>query len=245
MAALIPAAALAQGAALPTTEEAAEGWIALFDGETLFGWNEIGGGNWEVVDGVLTCSGGHGGGALMTTSVFGDFELIAKMRPGKETTAGLELRGSADGHPTDTGGVAVTLVGPKQDDIPWSEVRVVAQGSTISVAINGDKPVEMEAKAAQGRIGIQWHNRRKVEVASIKLRPIAMAPLFNGKDLSGWNIIPGRDSEFSVIDGLADPLFDPRRELLHALMNADLNDDGVINGVDLGIFATSFGLILD
>jgi hypothetical protein len=40
-----------------------------------------------------------------------------------------------------------------------------------------------------------------VEVAELALRPLNLKPLFNGTDLTGWNIIPGHKSEFNVVDG--------------------------------------------
>jgi len=63
-------------------------------------------------------------------------------------------------------------------------------------------------KRLRGHIGIQYHRyhgggRRgpKVEVSEVKLRPLTLKPIFNGKDLDGWNIIPGHQSEFKVVDG--------------------------------------------
>ncbi|NQT12598.1 MAG: DUF1080 domain-containing protein, partial [Planctomycetes bacterium] len=36
-----------------TPEELAEGWILLFDGESLFGWRAASEANWAVEDGVI------------------------------------------------------------------------------------------------------------------------------------------------------------------------------------------------
>ena len=35
----------------------------------------------------------------------------------------------------------------------------------------------------------------------MRLRPVHLTALFNGEDLSGWNVIPGRKSKFAVVDG--------------------------------------------
>jgi len=71
----------------PVSEEvqADEGWISLFDGETLDGWkrynaDEIGS-LWTVEDGMIVCysqGGGEAeadGGSLITVEQFGNFEL--------------------------------------------------------------------------------------------------------------------------------------------------------------------------
>ncbi len=38
-------------------------------------------------------------------------------------------------------------------------------------------------------------------MSEAKLKPLNLKPIFNGEDLTGWNVIPGHKSEFSVIDG--------------------------------------------
>ena len=36
------------------------GWVTLFDGKSLDGWNQIGDSNWKVADGVLVADKGNG-----------------------------------------------------------------------------------------------------------------------------------------------------------------------------------------
>lgn len=196
------APALAQGnAAMPTPDEISQGWIALFDGESLFGWNNIGGADWKVVDGVLTCEGGRGAGWLATTSIFGDFELVVKLRVSPESSSGVVVRSALEGHPSETGSGVVTIAVPKGGASEWQEVKVTAAGSDVKATVDGKDVGALACSRAQGFIGIQYHNKGKVEVASAKLRPTTSTPLFNGKDLEGWEIIPGHKSEFSVMDG--------------------------------------------
>lgn len=78
-----------------TEEEKAAGWQLLFDGATLDGWKRYNsdtiGPLWSVKDGAIMCDGsglgegsGNMGGSLMTTSDFGNFELMVewKITPG-------------------------------------------------------------------------------------------------------------------------------------------------------------------
>ncbi|MEQ8208550.1 MAG: DUF1080 domain-containing protein [Lacipirellulaceae bacterium] len=74
-----------------TAEQIAQGWLSLFDGETLFGWKHTSDANWRVENGVIKVDSGKQGW-LMTTSQFADFELILEYRCPKETNSGVFLR---------------------------------------------------------------------------------------------------------------------------------------------------------
>ncbi|HNR30515.1 MAG TPA: DUF1080 domain-containing protein [Candidatus Hydrogenedentes bacterium] len=190
-------AASAQG------QTVAEGqWINLFDGESLFGWTVFGDGEWKVEEGVLVCERGTGGW-LATTCQFKDFELAAKMRVKPGCSTGLVVRGGLEGHPSENGSAVVTLAEPKESEAAWREIVVKALGDEISATIDG-QPVEgLKAGRARGYVGVQYHhnNRARVEVAELRLRPLALEAIFNGENLDGWNIIPGRASKFQVVDG--------------------------------------------
>jgi len=40
----------------------------------------------------------------------------------------------------------------------------------------------------------------KLHIRNIKLKPLGLQSIFNGKDLAGWKEIPGHKSKFSVND---------------------------------------------
>ena len=57
--------------------EVTEGWIRLFDGHTLFGWQIAGDANWRVEDGSIVVD--QGDACLLCTSVpWQNFELILR-----------------------------------------------------------------------------------------------------------------------------------------------------------------------
>ncbi len=182
-------------------QEVAEGtWINLFDGETLFGWTRFGEANWQVVDGMLTCEGGSGGW-LASASQFTDFELKARIRLKPGTTSGLVARAGLEGHPTENGAAVVWLSEPEGATPGWREVRVIARGSDLAATIDG-APVEgLRASRPRGCVGLLYHLGSKVELGAMRLRPLVLTSIFNGQDLTGWNIIPGKKSVFSVVDG--------------------------------------------
>lgn len=99
---------LAAGACAVGAEPDDEGWITLFDGQTLDGWHvnpePIGhgtGGRWTVEDGAITGEqdppGSGNGGILLTDQKFGDFELQLELQPDWGIDSGLFLRGNDRG----------------------------------------------------------------------------------------------------------------------------------------------------
>ena len=70
-----------------------------------------------------------------------------------------------------------------------------------------DRSIEMVSRFAfdytdpaplrRGHIGLQY-NGGKAEFRNIKLKPLGLASLFNGKDLTGWKEFPKLKSKFTV-----------------------------------------------
>jgi hypothetical protein len=76
---------------LLTDAELAEGWIALFDGQTLFGWQAQSKADWQVKDGAIFVSKGERG--LLTTTVeFDNYVLKLDFRAAQAANSGVFLR---------------------------------------------------------------------------------------------------------------------------------------------------------
>ena len=118
VAALVVVAVLAQagsqvgaqaGAGKVVTAKAREqgeaGFVPLFDGRSLSGWQTIplgeNPGTWVVRDGVLTHTPGDSW--IATTASYTDFILRLEYRTGTETDSGIFLRSPAKGYPSFTG----------------------------------------------------------------------------------------------------------------------------------------------
>jgi len=188
----------------PVASAVEEGqWFNLFDGESTYGWTAFGDVPWSVSDGVLTGTDGYSGW-LASTCQFKDFELVAEVRASAGAAMGLIVRGGLEGHPSENGSGMFLVEGKRGDD--WREVRVVAVGNDLQATIDGKK-VDLSATRHRGHVGICYqrsHGQREapvVAVKSVKLRPLGLDPLFNGKDLTGWNILPDHASKFNVVDG--------------------------------------------
>ncbi|HNZ16782.1 MAG TPA: DUF1080 domain-containing protein [Candidatus Hydrogenedentes bacterium] len=193
---LVVVPVLAGGAA--HAQDFTEGWINLFDGETLFGLQPLGDTTWEAGGGALSCTGGIGGW-IATTGQWGDFELTLKVRVAAKQTTAVVVRAPLSGHFSENGSVVIPIVGPESGN-DWQEVAITAEGNTVSAKVNGQDVAVAAPGNAVGHIGILYQGAQ-VEASAIKLRPLAMAAIFNGTDLTGWNIIPERKSVFTVEDG--------------------------------------------
>lgn len=161
----IAAAATAPAASSPVVEQ---GFVPLFDGATLEGWQGAVAGH-HVVDGELRSKPGVGGN-LLTTREYGDFELRFefKLTPGANNGLGIRapLTGDAafegmeiqildDGHPKYAGlkdwqvhgsiyGVVAAERGCLKPAGEWNEETVVVRGTQVKVIVNGKTIVDAD-----------------------------------------------------------------------------------------------------
>jgi hypothetical protein len=201
-----------------TKEELADGWILLFDGQTVFGWKATSKANWKVADGVISVSEGEPG-FLHTTSQFGDFVLKADFKSAAGTNSGIFLHTSPQPKdptkdcyelniadqgttPFPTG----SFVGRKKSDVAsdsreWQTFEVTARGGEFLVKLDSKTVLEYSDARPLGRgyISLQL-NKGEVQFRNIKLKPLSLESIFNGKDLSGWKVLTGakNKSEFSA-----------------------------------------------
>ena len=199
-----------------SARERAGGWILLFDGQTTFGWKASSKADWKVAGGALVVTSGEKG-LLHTTSEFADYVLKVDFRSAKRTNSGVFLRtpavpsdpagdcyelniADAGTNPFPTGG----LVGRKKaagaaDSQQWQTFEVTAEGGHFTVKLDGRPVLDYTDPKPLGRgyIGLQL-NEGKIEFRNVKLKPLGVRSIFNGKDLSGWKLYPEMKSVFSV-----------------------------------------------
>ncbi|REK15844.1 MAG: DUF1080 domain-containing protein [Planctomycetota bacterium] len=197
-------------------DELNDGWILLFDGETTFGWKANSDANWKIDGGVISVDSGAKG-LLNTTTQFGDFALKLDFRADRKTNSGVFLRTSTQ--PSDPAvdcyelNIAAPEVSPfftgsfvgreeARETSPssdWRTFHVEAVGGHFRVSLDGEEVLDYvdEKPLGRGYIGLQF-NSGKVEFRNIKLKPLSLESIFNGKDLAGWKEFPGKKSKFSV-----------------------------------------------
>lgn len=199
-----------------SAEELAQGWVLLFDGETTFGWTPSTKADWQVKDGVITVSSGEPG-LLCTNSDFGNYELKLDFRAPIGTNSGVFLRTPAI--PTNPAAdcYELNIASPEISPFPtgsfvgrqkrssgeetdqWRTFEVIADGAHWQVKLDGQRVLDYTdpAPLGRGKIGLQL-NKGEVAFRNIKLRPLGGQPLMNGKDLTGWKELPGKNSKFTV-----------------------------------------------
>jgi 3-keto-disaccharide hydrolase len=210
-------ATVAEAPQVLTDDKLADGWIALFDGKTLFGWQPHSKADWKVADGAIVVTGGEKG--LLCTSVrFSDYVLKADFKAAKGTNSGIFLRtapvvGKDDITtkcyelniaPSDNPFPTGSLVGrQKAKEVPdgedWQSFEVTVDGAKVNVKLNGEDVLSYEdaAPIGRGHIGLQL-NEGRVAFKNIKLKPLHLENMFNGKSLAGWKSPPQSKSEFTV-----------------------------------------------
>ncbi|MBI1312208.1 DUF1080 domain-containing protein [bacterium] len=207
---------------LLSPEEIREGWIQLFDGQTLAGWTPGSNANWHVnADGEIEASEGDIG-LLLTTVPFADYELRFDYWMAKGGNSGVFLRTLAepkvvtadcyelnicDSHPEFKTASLVGRAQPTKEvagEEVWKSMRGLVDRNRFTVSVDGevvlDHTDETSGFRRGGLIGLQ-KNVGRIRFRNVFLKPLGTVEQFNGADLGGWRVVPGSKSEFTVVDG--------------------------------------------
>lgn len=179
-------------------QQAREGWIRLFDGHTLYGWQMARAANWQIADEQVIVDAGEQ--SLLCTSLdWRDYELRLEFKADEQTNSGIFLRTSLvpedpavdcyelniapPENPFPTG----SLVGRRKlepaelgefDHEAWHTYEVRVEGDTVTVRLDDRElyswtdPMPLSA----GRIAVQ-HNQGRIAFRNIMLRPLSFRPL--------------------------------------------------------------------
>ncbi len=187
------------------------GFVSLFDGESLAGWTSIGGkpGNWRAGRGLLVTKG-DGKGWLSTNRAYGDFVLRLEYRTGPGGNSGVLIRAPHKGDPSFDGmevqilddgapayknlqpaqycgsvyGVLASRRGQARPPGEWNALVVRAEGSKVTVELNGAKVVDGDVsghpealarhpgiRRKAGFLGLQSHSE-PVEFRNLAIREL-------------------------------------------------------------------------
>ncbi|WP_169975983.1 3-keto-disaccharide hydrolase [Tautonia rosea] len=187
-------------------EEIAAGWIQLFDGTTTFGWKVDAEEQAEAVavaDGALIV---RGPAVVRTTTEFGPCTIRFACRYMGTGDALMALI-----RPETRPAALVTLdaVGPTEPET-WDRYELTADmegidgqmetrdGGFLAAGVFQEK--YLVAGPVRQAVGFRVGEGATLMLRDVELKPGAMTPIFNGKDLTGWTVLDGGESVYSVTD---------------------------------------------
>ncbi len=191
------------------------GWIALFDGHSLFGWRAESDANWRVEDGMIRVDSGQLG-LLRTTSQFDDFQLRIEFQAGRSTNSGIFIRTSPK--PTNPAVDCYEInIAPPENAFPTASIvarvkskkaktasefqwmEITASAGRIQVSLNDQLLTDYTDDRPLGRgfIGLQF-NSGPISFRNVWLRPLNAKKMFNGRSLDEWKIDDKSIAEFQV-----------------------------------------------
>ena len=205
------------------SDKIADGWLALFDGKSLFGWRSPGkaSADWAVDSGTVKVTTGEQC-LLRTAAQFDDFILELEFFAPPETNSGVFIRTSPkptdlikdcmeiniapDSNPYPTGSIVGHVVGkPVQlDHSIWNRMRIAANRRSIKVWINDELVTDYQTPTespGKGFIGLQL-NSGEVRYRNVFLQPLNLRSLLGNSELNGWNVAESRESAFDLANSV-------------------------------------------
>jgi hypothetical protein len=201
-----------------TPKDLAAGWIMLFDGETPYAWTsdleenkqrrpvdlKVDGG--DLVVGALKNKGVQ---RASVPACFNNFELSLEYRVETrgEVKANLvlyrgdQLASTHEFNRTDNTLPDWTTLYLKVIHDPATKSLILYEGHGIGDLgkAKGSKR-KIDAIAGPPTLRLETGLGTRLSVRKMKMRPLEMKSLFNGKDLAGWREFPGKKSKFTVND---------------------------------------------
>jgi hypothetical protein len=189
LALLVGAGSLFAQANTLTAQEKAEGWVLLFDGKTLNGWDQGSRTTWRAENGALVADTGEPVN-LRGTTAYSDFIVKFDFRHGKDGNSGFFIRSALQGQPATTGyevqiwndhekyptGSLVNhLIAKPAKPAPdeWHSFEVTAQGDHFIVVLDGEKILDdHDSKSKEGYFYLQFNKGKKIEFRNIKVKKL-------------------------------------------------------------------------
>ena len=170
-----------------TAVQAEDGFVSLFDGKTLAGWEGSVNG-YEVEEGAIYCKV-KGGGNLYTAKEYGDFHFKFEFQLTPGANNGIGIRTPRNANPAYAGmeiqvldntaekysklqdwqyhgsvyGVVAAKRGALKPVGEWNEQSIICKGSHIQVILNGEVIVDADLKKASDPKTIDGKNHPGLE----------------------------------------------------------------------------------
>jgi hypothetical protein len=184
-------------------ESQSAGWIQLFNGRDLAGWEPIGNAKWTVEDGLLIGVQGNNNapGDLLTKTDYKDFLLNVTYKAEWPANSGVWFRYQSAGQayqadilewkePVAFSGTLyctgkMFLARNTDRDLEkrdgWNTLVIRAQGDHLQVSLNGHQTADVrDTTSDTGKIGFQVHPGAEFAPMKIIVREIKLQPLGPG-----------------------------------------------------------------
>jgi hypothetical protein len=162
----------AQSANMLSPAETSAGWMLLFDGRSLSGWNPTGDVDWKVEDGTIAAT--KGSGFLVTPTPYGNFEFKTDFWIDNTANSGVFFRCGAgnpgartcyeanifDSHamwPTGSINNLKSSLPDKPATVgKWNTFEIQANGTHLVIKVNGRTTVDVQdQRLSSGALALQ------------------------------------------------------------------------------------------
>ncbi len=208
-----------------TPEQLEQGWVRLFDGQSLFGWFVVGNADWKITEeGTLKVTRGERSYVCSSFQI-PNYELQVDFRSDAATNSGiflrtgpepqdvefecLELNIAPPDNPFPTGSfvkrkkLEPAELGTLFDATQWHTYLIRVAGQQVQVSLDGTKIMQLDniEVAPNGHISLQF-NEGQVEFRNVLLRPLDLSELKLGKDWEeDWTLAEKEPKTFTATPG--------------------------------------------
>jgi len=170
------------------------GWITLFDGKSLDGWDQVGESNWRVEDGAIVVDkmAGKDAGYLVSKNNYKNFVVRVEFLPSDNANSGIYFRcldakkitdrtcyeaNIFDQRPDPSYGSGAITRYVEVDPMPkaggkWNTFEVTAKGRDITVVLNGQTTAKLSnGMFDEGPIALQ-HGAGAIKFRKVEIKPL-------------------------------------------------------------------------
>ena len=179
---------------VPKAASQEAGWITLFDGKTLDGWDQVGESNWRVEDGAIVVDKmpGKDAGYLVSKKPYKNFTVRVEFMPSDDANSGIYFRcldpkkitdrtcyeaNIFDQRPDPSYGTGAITRYIEVNPMPkaagkWNTYEVTAKGRDITVVLNGQTTATLRnGMFDEGPVALQ-HGAGAIKFRKVEIKPL-------------------------------------------------------------------------
>jgi len=186
--------AFAANYGVPKAASQDAGWVTLFDGKNLAGWDQVGESNWRVEDGAIVVDkmAGKEAGYLVSKNSYKNFVVRVEFWPSDNANSGIYFRcldskkitdrtcyeaNIFDQRPEPSYGTGAITRYVEISPMPkaggkWNTYEVTANGRDITVVLNGQTTAKLRnGMFDEGPIALQ-HGAGAIKFRKVEVKPL-------------------------------------------------------------------------